>query len=96
MPDWKSRSSYGSGSSHETYFLVKDIVLAAEQEPIRAKGFAKPVRNYKVLDKFNQLTDQGKVIREEQDGLRIFLDLQKLDKGRAAQALRSILTQLGH
>jgi adenylate cyclase len=82
--------------SHETYFLVKDIVLAAEQEPIRAKGFAKPVRNYKVLDKFNQLTDQGKVIREEQDGLRIFLDLQKLDKGRAAQALRSILTQLGH
>jgi adenylate cyclase len=82
--------------SHETYFLVKDIVLAAEQEPIQAKGFAKPVRNYKVLDKFNQLTDQGKVIREEQDGLRIFLDLQKLDKGRAAQALRSILTQLGH
>ena len=80
--------------SHETYFLVKDIVLAAEQEPIQ--GFAKPVRNYKVLDKFNQLTDQGKVIREEQDGLRIFLDLQKLDKGRAAQALRSILTQLGH
>jgi class 3 adenylate cyclase len=30
--------------SHETYSLVKDIVLSEEQEPIHAKGFAKPVR----------------------------------------------------
>jgi PAS domain S-box-containing protein len=82
--------------SHETYSLVKDLVLATEQEPIQAKGFSKPVRNYKVLDKFNQLTDPGKIIREEQDGLRIFLDLQKLDKGRATQALKSILAQLGN
>ena len=82
--------------SHETYSLVKDIVLAEEQDPIQAKGFAKPVRNYKVLDQFDELTDQGKVIREEQDGLRIFLDLQKLDKASAAQALESILSQLGH
>jgi adenylate cyclase len=82
--------------SHETYSLVKDIILATEQEPIQAKGFSKPIRNYKVLDKFDQLTDQGKIIREEQDGLRIFLDLQKLDKGRATQALKSILAQLGN
>ena len=67
-----------------------------EQEPIQAKGFSKPIRNYKVLDQFDQLTDQGKIIREEQDGLRIFLDLQKLDKGRATQALKSILAQLGN
>ena len=69
--------------SHETYSLVKDIVLAEEQEPIHAKGFAKPVRNYKVLAQFDQLADQRRVIREEQDGLRIFLDLQKLDKDSA-------------
>ena len=35
--------------SHETYSLVKDNVLAEEQAPIQAKGFAKPVRNYKVI-----------------------------------------------
>ena len=46
--------------SHETYSLVKDIVLAEEQDPIQAKGFAKPVRNYKVLDQFDKLTDQSK------------------------------------
>ena len=81
--------------SHETYSLVKDIVLAEEQDPIQAKGFAKPVRNYKVLDQLDKLVGERKVIREEQDGLRIFLDLQKLDKTRAAQALKSILSQLG-
>jgi adenylate cyclase len=81
--------------SHETYSLVKDIVLAEEQDPIQAKGFAKPVRNYKILDQLDRLPERGKVIREEQEGLRIFLDLQKLDKARAARALRSILSQLG-
>jgi adenylate cyclase len=81
--------------SHETYSLVKDVVLAEEQEPLQAKGFAKPVRNYKILDQLDRLPERRKVIREEQDGFRIFLDLQKLDKARAAQALRSILSQLG-
>ena len=80
--------------SHETYALVKDVILAEEQPPIQAKGFAKPVRNYKISDQFDNLPDPGRVIREEQDGLRIFLDLQKLDKARAAEALKGILTQL--
>ena len=79
--------------SHETYSLVKDIVLAEERDPIQAKGFAKPVRNYRVLDQLDKLVGERKVIREEQDGLRIFLDLQKLDKTRAAQALKSILSR---
>ncbi len=81
--------------SHETYSLVKDMVLAEEQGPIQAKGFAKPVRNYKVLDQLDKLMDQRRVIREEQDGLRVFLDLQKLDKASAVQALQSILSRLG-
>ncbi len=82
--------------SHETYSLVKDLVLAEEQGPIQAKGFAKPVRNYKVLDQLDKLIDQRRVIREEQDGLRVFLDLQKLDKASAVQALQSILLRLGN
>jgi adenylate cyclase len=81
--------------SHETYSLVKDIVMAEEQDPLQAKGFAKPVRNYKILGQSDGLPERGKVIREEQEGLRIFLDLQKLNKAAAAQALRSILSQLG-
>ena len=33
---------------HETYSLVKDEVAAEEQTPIKVKGFAEPVRCYKV------------------------------------------------
>ncbi len=80
--------------SYETYSLVKDLVLAEERDPIQAKGFAKPVRNYKVLDQFDQLIGQRRVIREEKDGLRVFLDLQKLDKASAVQTLESILSRL--
>jgi adenylate cyclase len=82
--------------SHETYSLVKDMILAEEQGPIQAKGFAKPVRNYKVLDQLGKLIDQRRVIREEQDGLRVFLDLQKLDKANAIQTLQNILLRLGN
>jgi adenylate cyclase len=82
--------------SHETYSLVKDVILAEEQSPIQAKGFAKPVRNYKVLDQLDKLIDGRRVIREEQDGLRVFLDLQKLDKANAIQALQNILLRLGN
>src|ERR671916_832878 len=39
--------------SHETCSLVKDHVLAEEQDPVQAKGFARPVRNYKVLDRLD-------------------------------------------
>jgi adenylate cyclase len=80
--------------SHETYSLVNDLILAEERDPIQAKGFVKPVRNYKVLDRFDKLTDHRGVIREEQDGLRIFLDLQKLDKASAVEALQSVLARL--
>jgi PAS domain S-box-containing protein len=80
--------------SHETYSLVKEMVLAEEREPIQAKGIAKPVRNYKVVDRIDDLVGQGKAIREEQDGMRVLLDLQKLDKASAVKALENILSRL--
>jgi adenylate cyclase len=80
--------------SHETYSLVKEMVLAEEREPIQAKGIAKPVRNYRVLDRIDDLVGQGKAIREEQDGMRVLLDLQKLDKASAVKALENILSRL--
>jgi adenylate cyclase len=81
--------------SHETYSLVKDIILAEECDPIQAKGFAKPVRNYKVLDQFDELVCLTRIIREERDGLRVFLDLEKLNKTAARETLESILSRLG-
>jgi len=80
--------------SHETYSLVKDMALAEEQQPIQAKGFTKPVRNYRVLDQFDERVDRSRIIREEHDGMRVFLDLSKLDKRAATDALKGIISRI--
>jgi adenylate cyclase len=80
--------------SHETYSLVKDHVFAEERKPVHAKGIAKPVRNYEVIARIDDLVEQGRAIHEEQEGLRVLVDLQKLDKTKAVTALESILSRL--
>jgi hypothetical protein len=40
------------------------------------------------------MVEHGKAIREEQDGPRILLDLQKLDKASAVKTLEAILLRL--
>ena len=79
---------------HETYSLVKDEVSTAEQDPITAKGFAEPVRCYKVLGIYDDLVSEGTVIREEADGFKFLLDLKKRGKAEAVEALEAILTRL--
>jgi class 3 adenylate cyclase len=79
---------------HETYSLVKDDIAAEEQEPIKVKGFAEPMRCYKVLGLYDDLTSEGKVIREEADGFKLLLDLQKRDREEAIAALEAILKKL--
>jgi PAS domain S-box-containing protein len=81
--------------SHECYSLVRDHVLAEERNPIQPKGFAKPVRNYAVIARVDDLVEQGRAIREEQEGLRLFVDLRKLDKVKAVKALQGVLSRLG-
>jgi class 3 adenylate cyclase len=79
---------------HETYSLVKDEVAVEEREPIKVKGFADPIRCYKVLGLYDDLADEGMVIREEADGFKFLLDLQKRDRAEAIAALESILARL--
>jgi len=79
---------------HETYSLVKDEVAAEEQTPIKVKGFAEPVRCYKVQGLYDHLAEEGTVIREEQEGFKFHLNLQKRDKKDAIQILEGILLRL--
>jgi class 3 adenylate cyclase len=62
---------------HETHSLVKDEVAAEEQAPIKVKGFAEPIRCYKVLGLYDHLAEEGTVIREEREGFKFHLNLQK-------------------
>ncbi len=71
--------------AHETHSLVKDTVLAEEGDTLTVKGFAKPVRTYSVVGLYDDLAEQGKIIRKEQDGLALAIDRDKLtEKGKAA------------
>ena len=79
---------------HETYSLVKGEVAAEEQAPINVKGFAEPIRCYKVLGIYDDMAGEGSVIREEGDGFKVLLDLRKRGKAETAAALEAILARL--
>jgi class 3 adenylate cyclase len=79
---------------HETYSLVKDDIAAEEQQPIKVKGFAEPVRCYTVLGLYDDLAGEGSVIREESDGFKVLLDLQKRDKAEIVATLEAIIARL--
>jgi class 3 adenylate cyclase len=80
--------------AHETHALVKDSVLAEEGDTLTVKGFAKPVRTYSVVGLYDDLAEQGRIIRKDEDGLRIHLDLDKKDRASAIQAIEDVLSQL--
>jgi class 3 adenylate cyclase len=80
--------------AHETHALVKDTVMAEEGDTLTVKGFAKPVRTYSVQGLYDDLADQGRIIRKEQGGVRVVVDLKKGDKAAAIQALEDVICQL--
>jgi adenylate cyclase len=79
---------------HETYSLVKETIATEERVPIKVKGFAEPIRCYKVLGLYDDLVREGRLIREEHDGFRFMLDLKKRDKQQAITTLEAILARL--
>jgi adenylate cyclase len=75
---------------HETYSLVKDTLLAEERAALTVKGFAKPVRSYAVVGLYDDLEEQGKIIRKEQEGMALVIDRSKLTKKGKAEAIKAI------
>ena len=80
--------------AHETYSLVKDIVVADEQSPLTVKGFAKPVRSYKVVGAYDELVEQGRIFRREKEGIRLEVNLDKQDKVAAIGMIEDFLSEL--
>jgi hypothetical protein len=85
--------------AHETCALVKDAVRTEELEPVNVKGFAHPVRTYRVLDIYDDAPDRGQVVHHHKEGIRIDLDLDKLskqDRDEAIRAVEEVLAKLKH
>ena len=48
--------------ARKTYALVNDTVHAEEQPAVRVKGFAKPIRSYKIVGHHDDSADRGRAI----------------------------------
>ena len=81
--------------AHETYSLVKDVVFAEETGTITVKGFSTPVRTHRVVGLQDESGTQGRVIRQEQDGLLLIIDQKKLTGQGKADAIRILQDAIG-
>ncbi|QIG51163.1 hypothetical protein G5V57_27630 [Nordella sp. HKS 07] len=83
--------------AHETFSLVKDDISAVERPPISVKGFARPIRCYKVEGSYEDLAKPGAVVYFSGDAGTIALTLDRMDSEerqqlrKAAQTLLKIL-----
>ena len=79
---------------HETHSPVKDEIAAKEQTPIKVQGFCEPIRRYRVLRALRSPRRGGNRDREEQDGFKFHLNLQKRDRHEAIRILEGLLARL--
>jgi adenylate cyclase len=80
--------------AHETSSLIKDTILTEEQEPVSVRGFAHPVRVCRVVGIYDELEKDGRIIREERQGVRLLVDLTKGDLAGAIAAVENVLARL--
>jgi class 3 adenylate cyclase/CHASE3 domain sensor protein len=82
--------------AHETYSLVGVEFPCVERDPIRVKGFSKPVRNYEVVPAGPEAARSGE-IDVEASGFAMHVDFRRLqaqDHDRIVTAVRAALDRL--
>ncbi len=52
------------------------------------------MRTYSVVGLYDDLAEQGRIIRKDEDGVRVLVDLKKGDKAAAIKAIKDVLSQL--
>ena len=58
------------------------------------KGFGRPVRVYRVVGIYDELEQDGRIIREEHDSFRLLVDLTKGDHAETIATMEKILARL--
>ncbi|MBF0460541.1 MAG: adenylate/guanylate cyclase domain-containing protein [Magnetococcales bacterium] len=85
--------------SHETYALVKEHIDAQQGDSITVKGIHRKITPYKLTGIYKDADEKNRFLRAESEGMRLFLDLDKLDEGSRALAIREMeaaLARLRH
>jgi adenylate cyclase len=74
----------------ETYALVRDTVEAQERAPIEAKGIRREVRPFALTGIFADEAPGGEIVRVEEPGVALRLDLAKLTDGARERTLAAL------
>jgi adenylate cyclase len=83
--------------SHETYSLVKELIMCRDKGQITVKGFSRPVQIYQVVDFRRDLGATCSYIEHELPGFSMYLDtdgIQNFEKQRVIQALDQAAAKL--
>jgi len=86
----------GITMSYETYALVRDVVEAEERPPVRAKGIAREIKAYAVVNPTGDGSER-RVLRGEHPGMKFLVDLDRLsapDRAAAVGELEHVLRRL--
>jgi class 3 adenylate cyclase len=78
----------------ETYSLVKDWLHAEEREAITLKGFSQPVRTFRVMGPFDDITNDANDFLHQDEGVTIFIRGNRADKQKTKEALEKALAKL--
>lgn len=76
--------------SHETYALVKDMVMCRDKGQIGVRGFSRPIQIYQVVDLRQDLGADSSYVEHELPGFSMYLDtngIDYVDKEKIVQAL---------
>ncbi len=76
--------------SHETYMLVKDVIMCRDRGEITVKGFQHPVKVYSVVDLRKNMGKDQNYFEHSTEGFSIYMDLDKIrnyDKDKVLHAL---------
>ncbi len=64
--------------SHETWSLIKDVILCKDKGQIKAKGFTYPIQVYQVINLRKNLAGKQSYLSESMEGFSMHLDLEKI------------------
>jgi len=83
--------------SHETWSLVKDVIMCRDKGEIPAKGFSHPIKVYQVVNFRKDLGRHQSYFEENTQGFSMHLDLEKIknyDKERVLETLEKATEKL--
>lgn len=76
--------------AHETYSLVKDVIMCRDKGQITVKGMTRPVQVYQVVDFRRDLGASPSYIEHETPGFSMYLDINSIQPADKSQVLKSL------